>query len=239
MAEFQRPKIIKSDDEQITKRTIILGIVTLVVFLVMIIFGLPFLVRFSIFLGQIRGNKDGEVVEKKLPPMVPRLVLTYEATNSAKVNISGFGEVDSMVDLMKDETSIARVAVTSSGDFLFREVKLEKGENTFTAVASKEGGANSEASKPVSVVFDDEPPPLEMTNPKEDSLSVDYADFDVAGKSEKGVSVTINGHITMVDSEGKFKLKYQLQAGKNEIEVVVKDLAGNETRKKVEIKYDI
>jgi len=36
-----------------------------------------------------------------------------------------------------------------------------------------------------------------------------------------------------------FKIKMQLQAGENEFEVVVRDMAGNETRKKVKIIYDI
>jgi hypothetical protein len=43
----------------------------------------------------------------------------------------------------------------------------------------------------------------------------------------------------MIDDFGKFKIKLQLNTGKNDIEVVVKDNAGNETRKKISITYDI
>ena len=78
-----------------------------------------------------------------------------------------------------------------------------------------------------------------MNNPSEDSLIVDSADFDIIGKSEKGVSVLVNNRVAMVDNEGVFKIKMQLNAGKNEIEKIVKDTALNETRKKISITYDI
>ena len=78
-----------------------------------------------------------------------------------------------------------------------------------------------------------------MVNPSEVYLIVDYADFDVVGISEKGVSAWVNNHVAVVDDEGRFKYKLQLAAGDNAIEVRVKDLAGNETKKEIKIKYDI
>ena len=90
----------------------------------------------------------------------------------------------------------------------------------------------------MSVVFDNEPPKLEMSNPVEESLTVDYEDFDVVGKVDNDVSVTVNGKIGLIDSEGNFKVKIQLQPGKNNIEIKVRDLAGNETSRVIEITYD-
>ena len=43
----------------------------------------------------------------------------------------------------------------------------------------------------------------------------------------------------MVDDNGEFKLKIQLAPGKNDIEIISKDMAGNETKKKIVITYDL
>ena len=77
-----------------------------------------------------------------------------------------------------------------------------------------------------------------MINPAEEASKVDAAEFNVVGKSEKGVSVTVNNRLAMVDDSGQFKIRFQLNAGKNDIEIIVSDLAGNETRKKIVITYD-
>ena len=72
-----------------------------------------------------------------------------------------------------------------------------------------------------------------------DSVTVDSIDVDVSGRTEKNVSVSINGHVAMVDDDGNFKLKIQLNAGDNDVEIIARSLAGNETRKKIKIKCDI
>ena len=91
----------------------------------------------------------------------------------------------------------------------------------------------------MTVIYEDTPPILEITNPSEEKLTVDNPDFDIIGKSDPEVSVTVNGKIALVDSEGNFKLKIQLNTGKNDIEVEAKSQAGNEARKRVEITFDI
>ncbi|MCX5658086.1 MAG: hypothetical protein NTZ48_07725, partial [Candidatus Omnitrophica bacterium] len=75
--------------------------------------------------------------------------------------------------------------------------------------------------------------------PSEDKVIVDGADFDVVGISDKGVSVSVNGRLALVDDEGKFKLKVQLNTGKNSLEIIVRNSAGNEVKKTIEITYDI
>ncbi|MFA6250484.1 MAG: hypothetical protein WC686_03150 [Candidatus Shapirobacteria bacterium] len=238
MAEFKRSRLARKSDEEITKKTIFLGLMTVVVFLAIMLFGLPLLVKFSIFLGEakIRGNKDDK--EKVLPPRPPRMVLPFEATNTAKININGFAEANVWVELLKNDVSIGKTQVGDTGEFRFGEIELNEGENEFSSIATTDDGGSSEVSKIVKITFDDKAPEFEMLNPKEAELTVDSADFDVIGKSEKGVSVSINGRMAMVDDEGGFKLKIQLNAGKNNVEVVVKDLAGNEQKKKITLTYD-
>lgn len=239
MAQFRRSRLKKKTDEEITKKTVFLGLLTIVVFGLMIVFGLPFLIKFSIMLGEARSKKDSQVTEKVLPPMAPRLILPFEATNSGQISVTGLAEKNITVELLKNETSIGKTVTNDAGEFSFDDIQLDQGESRFAAIAISDKSGSSESSKEITVTFDDSVPNLTMINPSETSLSVDSADFDIIGQSEKGVSVTVNGQVAMVDDSGKFKLKLQLNTGKNNVEVIVRDLAGNETKKTISITYDI
>ena len=174
-----------------------------------------------------------------LPPLPPRLIVSFEATNSARFSISGVAEPKVEVELMKNDVSLGKKTVDEKGGFTFSDITLDDGGNTFTALASTVKEGNSELSKTVTVIYDNQAPSLNMINPSEDKVSVDSADFDVTGKSDKGVSVTVNGKLATVDDEGVFKLRVQLNAGKNSLEIVIRDQAGNEMKRNIEITYDI
>lgn len=239
MAEFKRSRLERKSEEVITRKTVILGLLTLLLFLLVILFGLPFLIRFSIFLGDIKNRREREVREKVLPPLPPRIVIPFEATNSARLIVKGVAEAGVVVEMLKNDASIGKVEVPLSGEFVFENIILDEGENSFNALAMTEKGGSSELSETIITIYDNKPPELIMVNPSEGMIKVDSPDFEVAGQSEREVSVLVGGQVAMVDDEGKFKLKKQLNVGKNEVEIVVRDAAGNETRKKVEITYDI
>lgn len=239
MAKFKRSRLEKNIDEELTKKTIWLGLVTVLVFGLLLVFGLPFLIKFSIILGDLKNKKNSEVTEKVLPPMAPRIELPFEATNSSRLVINGLAERNVTVELLKNDVSVGKTMVNDSGEFSFGDIFLDQGESIFTAVAISEKGGGGEPSKEVKVVFDDKPPELIMVNPSEVSIKVSSPDFDVVGQSEKGIGVLVNGRVAIVDDSGKFKIKLQLNTGKNDVEVAVKDIAGNETKKAISITYDI
>ncbi len=238
MAKFYSSRLEKKEDEEITKKTVVMGVVTILVLILVLLFGLPFLVKISVLLGEAKNRNSGSQTEKLVPPLPPRLVVNYEATNSATIDISGLSEANTNVELLKNDVSVGKVLTSGSGDFAFTNITLDEGENLFSAIASKDKVGSSELSKMIKVDYDKTAPTLTMINPVEDTLKVDTADFDVIGQSEKGVNVTVNGRLAMVDDTGKFKIKFQLNAGKNDIEIIVRDLAGNETRRKIAITFD-
>jgi len=238
MPEFKRSRLERKKDEQITKNTVFMGFLTVVIFILIIVFGLPLLIKFSILLGNTKSKKD-ITTENIVPPLAPRLIVPFEATSSSQIKIEGFAEAGSVVELLKNDQSIGKTEVTTDGNFSFGDIQLNEGQNNFSAIANKDVGGTSEVSKIASVVFDKTAPELTMSNPSEDSVTVDSADFDIIGKSEKGVNVTVNGKLATVDADGNFKLKIQLNSGKNDVEIVVKDTALNETRKTISITYDI
>lgn len=238
MAQFKRSRLVRKSQDQITKKTVFLGFLTIISLILVLVFGLPLLIKLSVFLGE--GKKDSAQDEEKvLAPLAPRLIIPYEATNSAEIKISGFAEPEVTVELFKNEVSIGTTKVTDDGDFVFSKVSLEEGDNDFSAIASTEKSGNGDGSKTINVVFDKTVPNLELTNPTEDSLTVDSADFDILGKTDVKASVSVNNRIAMVDSDGNFKLKWQLNMGKNDLEIVSTDLAGNQTKKKISITYSL
>ena len=242
MSEFfkskKRSRLDRKEDEEITKKTVVLGGVTVLIFAIVLIFGLPLLIKLSVLLGNSKNLSKNDQ-EKILPPLPPRLIVSFEATNSAKFSISGIAEPKVEVELLKNDVSIGKQTVDDKGGFVFKDIVLDNGGNTFTALASTPKEGNSELSKTVTIVYDDQPPTLSMVNPTEDKVTVDSPDFDVVGKSEKGVSVTVNGRLALVDDEGTFKIKVQLNAGKNSLEIILRNAAGNEVKKTIEIIYDI
>lgn len=238
MAKFYSSRLEKKQDEEITKKTVVMGILTVLILVLVLVFGLPFLINVSVLLGEAKNRNGKAYMEKVMPPLPPRLVLNYDATNSATIKISGLSEPKTNVKLLKNDISVGEVVTQDSGDFVFDSVDLDEGENQFSAIASTEKSGSSELSKIVKINYDKLAPALTMLNPSEDSLKVDTADFDVIGQSEKDVNVTVNNRLAMVDDSGKFKIKLQLNAGKNDIEIIVRDLAGNETRKKIAITFE-
>jgi len=237
MAEFKRSRLARRNEETVTKKTVFMGFLTILVIILVILFGLPLLVKFSVFLGNTKKNDSLE--EKAVPPLAPRLILPYEATNSANISINGFSESGVEVELYKNEISIGKTQVTENGDFVFKDITLEEGDNSFSAIANSKNAGSSDGSIPMLISYDNKIPELKLTNPTEKELTVDYADFDIIGETEKGVNVTINGKLAVVDDSGKFKLKMQLNMGKNELEVVARDIAGNESKSKVTITYSL
>jgi len=239
MPEFTRSRLKRNSEEEISRKTILVGLTTLLVFLAAAVFGLPILVRFSILLGDLKNGREIGVKEKVLPPLPPRLVVPYEATNSAEIVIAGFAQPKTMVELLKNEVTLTKQVVGEDGGFSFSGVMLDQGENSFGAITISDDGGSSEPSKPVVVVFDDTSPEMVLTRPEKDEIRVDAINYEVVGTSEKGASVWVNGRVALVSDEGNFKIRIELSIGKNEVEVLVRDLAGNETKKKVVIIYDI
>ena len=174
-----------------------------------------------------------------MPPLAPRILRDFEATNSATIKIKGFAEAKVKVELYKNEISIGSTEVSENGDFLFDKIDLSAGDNYFSAIASTDKSGNSDESEIINVVYDTVAPSLTLTNPSEESLSVDSIDFDIVGKTDKGISVLINNKIVKVDDNGDFKEKWQLTIGKNDLVVIARDDAGNETKKSISITYSL
>lgn len=231
-----RTRLSRKQKEKITRKTVILGIFTVFLVVILAVFGLPFLVRLALFLGDVKkGNGSTDLVDETIPPLPPRLFLPFEATNSSLIRVTGVSEEGLEIELIQNERPVNKIVANEEGEFEFRSIDLSPGKNYFLAFSTNEQGQISQASEELLVVYDNVVPELEVTAPSEESIKVEETDYIVMGKAEEGVSVTVKGRVAIVNSDGSFKLRVPLSEGENQIDVVATDMAGNVTRKEYKI----
>ena len=230
-----RSRLERQKDSKLAKKTVLMGTLTVLVVVLLLIFGIPLLIQLSVFLG---GLQKGEIVNfdgDEIPPFVPRLSLPFTATSTASIRISGLAEPGVKVFLSRDGQDAGEVLAGEDGEFIFRDVFLEEGQNLLSVIAEDETGNRSESSTGISVFLDKTAPKLDILKPEGEGATTEEVDFRLEGSSERGVSVRVNERVAIVDGEGNWYFVLPLLEGKNEVEVKATDEAGNETSRKVEI----
>lgn len=237
MSQRSRKIILLSrrDEKKRVKKTIYLGIASLLLLAFLLFFGVPILGKFADFLDVVFGKKaaDNSALQAgALPP--PQLDLLPEATNSANLTVSGFaqnGEVE--IFLNGEKTTLVKV---DDGKFSYDDMKLKNGSNDVKArlLAEDKQSDFSDISK---ITLDTEEPSLEITSPTPDQNFSGVNRIQVSGNTEKDAQVYANGFLANVETDGKFEVFVPLKEGDNEIEVKAVDSAGNSTTQKVKVKY--
>jgi len=201
-------------------------------------FGLPALINMAAFLGDLNSSKQPIEKQESLPILAPRLNPLPMATASAEINISGYSQSGSTVKLFLRGISIDETIADANGEFSFNKVHLKDGENEIYTKANDNQGTESEASTSYTVTVDSENPILEITQPEEGQRFFDKdSPITVTGKTEPELSLLINNRFVLVKADGSFSVTQNLTAGDNQIEIVVRDDAGNETKKSLKINY--
>lgn len=172
-----------------------------------------------------------------LPP--PALNIPYEATNTAQINIKGFGAPNSKVKLFIDDEDKQTTNVSGDGSFTFENVSLSLGTNNIYSKTVDDQNRESLPSKTIKVIYDNKKPTLNISEP-EDNKVVQGGDkkVKVSGKTDPGVKIFINGSQTIVDSEGNFSTDQSLNEGDNTISIKAADIAGNTTEVQRSVKYN-
>ena len=207
-------------------------------FVLMLVFiGFPLFVKAAVFLGDMKSS--GNQVEKPdiTPLLPPSLQSDYEATNSATINISGNAKPGSTVVLIVNNSKKGEDIADKEGAFTFSNIPLTVGSNLLSAYTTDSTGNKSLKSE-LTIIYDNKAPDLEITNPSDGAKFYDNdEEIVIAGKTEPEVNVNVNGYVVVVDNEGNFVKRYKLLTGDNTIEVVARDIAGNETKKSITVFY--
>jgi len=212
-----------------------LGIATLLVIIGLIFGGVPLLITFANFLGNLNRSEVGQVVQDTIPPIVPQFAAVPEATKSAAINLGGSGEPDSKVEIYLNGQLLLTTQVGQQGEFKIEKVFLQKGKNLLSALAIDESGNQSQASKELQVIYDDQPPGLEITQPQEGATVYEQS-IEIKGKTESDeIKVIIGDHLVVLEKDGEFSYFYELAEGVNDINLAAEDLAGNKVEKQLRI----
>ncbi len=198
--------------------------------------GIPALINLSSF---ISGNKD-TTVKKQSDTFVsaPFLNQTYDATNSARVTITGNALPKETVKLFVNDSEIDSKDTKDDGSFSFDSVRLQAGANTIKAKAENDKQKDSDFSNEITISYNNKQPSLSIDSPSDNqSFNKDQKSINVTGKTDQGNRVTVNGFLAVVDGNGNYSYTLQLQNGDNNIEVVASDDAGNQTKLTRKVRY--
>jgi len=167
----------------------------------------------------------------------PVLNIPYEATNTAQINIKGYGTPQSKVNLYLDNEVKKTVDVASDGTFTVEKVSLNLGTNNIFAKTLDEENRESLSSKLLKIIFDDEKPFLNIE--PEDNKKIQGGDkkVKVSGKTEPGVKIFVNENQVIVDKEGLFSTDQSLNDGDNMISIKAQDPASNTTEIERKVTY--
>ncbi len=160
----------------------------------------------------------------------PVLNIPYEATNTAQINIRGYGTPHSNVEIFLEDEKKDSTSVSDDGTFEIKDLTLALGTNNIYGKSADDKGKESLPSKTIKLIFDNEKPSLEVTEP-EDGKKIQGGDkkINIAGKSEINAQVLINDSQVVLDKDGKFTTQLPLNDGDNNFDIKAIDSAGNTT----------
>lgn len=225
----------RREEKKKIRRTVYLSIGSMLLLVFLFTLGVPILGKFADLLDVVFKKKTSESQNTSVFLNAPRLDDLPQATNSAKIQIQGYAQDETTVEIFFNDEK-AGTATVSSGRFKFEDGRLEDNDNQIKARAAKDG-KEGDFSETINIKLDTEVPTLQIENPTDGQSFSGVNRISVSGKTEKDAQVFANGFLANVDSEGKFQVFVTLNEGDNDVEVKAIDAAGNTKSEKRKVHY--
>lgn len=198
--------------------------------------GIPALSKFAGFIFDLGSSKNPVEIQDNTPPPPPRFSNFPEYTNQKSVQLEGTSEAGSQVAVIFNGDK-KEVLADSSGQFSV-SITLQNGENWFYAVAQDKAQNQSTESERYTIVFDDTPPEITISEPQGgQSFSGDEKQITVKGSVNEEARVSVNGQVAIVNENNEFSVSIPLNSGNNDLKVQATDKAGNEAEKQISVTY--
>lgn len=218
-------RIAKKQQKKLAQQTALIIFLILILILGFLFLILPNIVRvaFNVLDGDVITNSTDDI-----PPQTPILNAPVEATYSATIKLSGFGEAKSEVVLVLNGNEAEKQIIDDDGTFEL-ETQLTEGENTIATYAIDKAKNESLSSKKYYITLDTQVPSIEIETPENNSRITLRKNqiTTVKGTAEPNSKVYIENRLSFADSEGNFSGTYSLTEGDNKITVKAVDKAGN------------
>ncbi len=219
---------VRKERQKTVKQTVLLLLAAVIILLTFIFVIIPgFITGFNALLDDTNPFEDSDTIA----PQVPILSAPIEATFSAQIVATGFGEPKSSIIFVLNGQKDAQITADDEGYFELN-LKLADGENTITAYSVDEAGNESEVTKLFTTIYDATPPQLELSN-FEDGQTIETRknqDYVIEGKTDTDAKVYVNGRLTLPAADGSFKHTLFLKEGENKVTFAAEDKAGNKTQ---------
>jgi len=227
-------RLIRKQEKRNLQRAFVFVCLTIILGISLVVLGIPAMIRFAIFVGNLKSSQTPIQSQDTLPPMPPELNPLPEATNSATIDLHGLSEAGTTIQIFLNGSAGKKVIAEADRSFLINNLSLYEGQNKIYAIAEDKSGNKSQKSKIITINYDNTPPKLTIIQPaNQQNFSTHEAKLKIKGQTEEEAKITINGHFVITDSNAKFSYPISLKDGENKIEVVAVDPAGNQTQKEI------
>ena len=230
-------RLAQTEERKNKRKAVIYIIFAILVLLLLVTLGIPLMVKMTSIISDIRQSDQPIEQDDTTPPAPPRLDPLPEATNDERIEIKGTSEPGSTAILILNNEKIETI-VNDKGEFNYT-FNLDNGENTIIAQSKDREGNVSAETDEYAVVYDNEPPEVEIKSPGEGErfFGLKERQIIIEGSTEQNVGITINDKFVAVDTDGTFAFATTLKEGDNEFKIKVTDNAGNTTETGLKVNY--
>lgn len=220
-----------------SKKKLIYSLVGIVVVLFLLIkFGIPLLIQFSLFVSGKQNQGTTQATDQPMFVAPPALNQQFSATNSAKIKMTGTAQSNQQIKLYVNNSVVDTQSTKDDGSFSFDNVTLSTGSNTIQAKAEKDN-KESGFSNTVTISYLNKAPNLDVNSPSDGQSFSKDPSLTIKGKTDPDAKVTVNDFQAIVNDDGTFSYNMQMQNGDNQLKVIAQDAAGNKTEKDLKVTY--
>ena len=199
--------------------------------------GFSALINSSLFIGNLFSNKSDQNTETKDNFFGTLHIDSIPtATNSARFVVSGSASNFKTIEYYINDEKVESHSIADAPSFTDEIGNLKKGINNVYIKAVAEDVKKEKKSDDYNVLYSDEKPKLEISDPQDNSKT-SKSEITIVGTTDKEITIKANQLPVIVDASGKFQTTVRLKEGENKIEITAVDDAGNSEKKTLTVTY--
>lgn len=215
----------------------IVGIIALIIFLYTV--G-PFLLTLLGNVSYTLLHKKEQIVNYKSPIQPPILDAIPSATPSSTITVTGNSFYDKgEIELYVNGSLSDKVALNGKEDFEIKNISVNSGDNLIKARYINEDGQASDFTDETKISYIKEQPKIDISSPSDGAkFTKGDQEIEISGTtSPADNTVTVNGFVAIVQSDGSFIYRFKLNDGDNKLEVIAQNIVGNKATKTITVNY--